>query len=280
MPNHRCALGTIAAARSKSFFLKRVSARASIVIIVIALVSVARTVAQETPKPGDQTGQENPKPPGQPQTIGGQVTGVAKKPVEIFNLLERKSIVFPDIAANTQPLSPAQKFKLFVDNSISVHAIMGSALGSAIGQADDSPTGFGQGWNAYGKRFGSSMARGASGEFFGTFVLASALHEDPRFFPEINPSFGHSVKYSVQRLFVTRNDAGRDVANVSGLLGPLLGEGLANAYWPDRNRTAGDTLLRYGVGLATRAGGNMLREYWPTVHRKLFRSAAPAPAGH
>jgi hypothetical protein len=273
-------MGTIAAGKSKSSFLKRVSARASTVIIVIAFVSAARTVAQETPKPADQTGQENPKPQAQPQTVGQQVTGLASKPVEIFNLLEQKSIVFPDIAANTEPLPATQKFKLFVDNSISVHAIMGSALGSAIGQAANSPTGFGQGWDAYGKRFGSSMARGASGEFFGTFVLASALHEDPRFFPEVNPSFGHSVKYSVQRLFVTRNDAGRDVANVSGLVGPLLGEGLANAYWPDRNRTAGDTLLRYGVGLASRAGGNLLREYWPTVHRKLFRSGAPAAAGH
>jgi hypothetical protein len=280
MPNRRSALGTIAAGKSKSSFLMRVSARAATAIIVIAFVSAAPTVAQETPKPADQTGQENPKPPGQSQTIGEHVSDAAKKPVEIFNLLEQKSIVFPDIAANTQPLSPAQKFKLFVDNSISVHAITASALGSAIGQAANSPTGFGQGWDAYGKRFGSSMARGASGEFFGTFMLASALHEDPRFFPEVNPRFGHAMKYSVQRLFVTRNDAGRDVANVSGLVGPLLGEGLANAYWPDRNRTAGDTLLRYGVGLAARAGGNMLREYWPTVYRKLNRSSAPAAAGH
>lgn len=279
MPNRRCALGTIAAGKSKLSFVKRVSARASVIIILIAFVSVVRTVAQENPKAPDQTAPETPKPSAQPETLAEQVSDAAKKPVAIFNLLERKSIVFPDIAANTQPLSPAQKFKLFVDNSVSVHTIMGSALGSAIGQADDSPTGFGEGWNAYGKRFGSSLARGASGEFFGTFVLASALHEDPRFFPEINPRLGHAVKYSVNRLFVTRNDAGRDVANVSGLVGPLLGEGLANAYWPDRNRTVGDTLLRYGLDLAARAGGNLLRDYWPVVYRKLDRNA-PAAAGH
>ncbi len=255
------------------------------------MVSAVRTGAQETAKAGDQTGQETTKAPdrtgqetpkqaGQPQTIGEQVTQAAKKPVEIFNLLERKSIVFPDIAADTQPLSPGQKFELFVDNSVSVHAVMGSVLGSAIGQAADSPTGFGQGWNAYGKRFGSSLARGASGEFFGTFVLASALHEDPRYFPQRDPGFARGVKYAVRRLFVARSDDGREVANVSGLLGPLLGEGLANAYWPDRNRTAGDTLLRYGVGLATRAGGNLMREYWPVLYRKLNHSGAPAGPRH
>ncbi len=254
--------------------------------MVIAMLSAVPIVAQETTTPHDQSGQENskaanqtaqqtPNQPGQSQTIGEHVSEVAKKPVDVFNLLQRKSIVFPDIAADTQPLSPGQKFELFVDNSVSVHAVMGSALGSAIGQADDSPTGFGQGWNAYGKRFGTSLARGASAQFFGTFVLASALHEDPRYFPQRNPGFARGVKYSLRRLFVTRSDDGREVANVSGLVGPLMAEGLANAYWPDSNRTAGDTLLRYGVGLATQAGANLLREYWPVIERKLNRAGTP-----
>lgn len=248
------------------------------VLILIALVSPARSVAQETPKPPAQTGQENPKPPGQNETLAQQVSDVAKRPVELFNLVDHKSIFFPDIAANTTALSPGQKLELFVDNSVSVHTILWSAFGSAAGQAVDSPTGFGQGWNAYGKRFGSSLARESSGQFFGTFMLASALHEDPRFFPEKNPGFAHGVKYSVKRIFETRNDAGQNVANVPGLLGPLLGEGLANAYYPDRNRTVGDTLLRYGLDLATRAGGNLMREYWPVLYRKLERSGSPAGA--
>ncbi len=261
-------------------------ARVAIIITAIAVVIPLGLAAQEaskTPdqtgqnsKPSDQPGQENPKPPDQPETLAEHVSDAAKKPAEIFNLLERKSIVFPDIAANTQALTPVQKFELFVDNSVSVNAIMESALGSAIGQADDSPTGFGEGWNAYGKRFGSSLARGASGEFFGTFILASALHEDPRFFPQKHPGLARGVKYSVRRIFVTRSDDGREVKNVSGLVGPLLGESLANAYWPDRNRTAGDTLFRYGLDLASRVGGNLLREYWPVIYRKIDRTGAAA----
>jgi hypothetical protein len=234
-----------------------------IAVVLIAIGCVDRAVAQETPKPPDQTNSPAAHAPSAAMKIPGK---------RFYNLLDKKSLVFPDIAASTEPLSAGQKFKLFVDNSISVHTIAWAALGSAVSQAADSPTGFGQGWDAYGKRFGSSMAREASGEFFGTFALASALHEDPRFFPEVNPSFGQSVKYSVQRLFVTRNDAGRDVANVSGLLGPALGEGLANAYWPERNRTVGDTFLRYGIDLASRAGGNLLREYWPVFYGKLRHS--------
>jgi len=238
-------------------------------VILVALVSVAGAVAQNAPKPA-----------GQSESLASQVSDAAKKPVQLFNLLDRKSIVFPDIAANTNPLSSGQKFELFVDNSISVHTILWSALGSSVGQAENSPTGFGQGWDAYGKRFGSSMARQASSQFFGTFVLASALHQDPRFFPEVNPGFFQAVKYSVTRVFVTRSDDGLRVMNTSGLIGPLLGEGLANAYWPDRNRTVGDTFFRYGLDLATRAGGNMLREYWPVVYRKMGHRTSAQGAAH
>lgn len=199
--------------------------------------------------------------------------------MNLYNLLQEKSIVFPDIADNMQPLSGGQKFQLFVDNSISVHTITWAAMGSSIGQADNSPTGFGQGWDAYAKRFGSSMARQSSSQFFGTFILASALHQDPRFYPETRPSFARAVKYSVQRVFITRSDDGRDVPNVSGLGGALMSEGLANVYWPERNRTVGDTFLRFGFDIATRAGGNMLREYWPVFYGKINHASRPA-AGH
>ena len=279
MANRRVATATLSAAKSHLSLFLQLSASASLVVLLATFVLGGRAVAQDTAKPPDQTGQQPSKTPGQTdKTLGQHVSNTAMQPVKIFNLLDRKSLFFPDIAASTEPLSTGGKFKLFADNSISLHAIGGAALGAAISQASNSPTGRGQGWDAYGERFGSSMARTASQEFFGTFILASALHEDPRFFPEVNPGFSHSVKYSVQRLFVTRNDSGRDVANVSGLLGPLFAEGLANAYWPERNRTVGDTFMRYGIDLATRAGGNMLREYWPRVERK-FRGGSSAARG-
>jgi len=219
----------------------------------------------------DQNASEAPATTTPPSKIPG---------VALYNLLQKKSVVFPDIAASQERLSTAQKFELFVDNSGSVHTLSWSILGAALGQAANSPTGFGQGWDAYAKRFGASMARGASNEFFGTFVISSVLHLDPRFYPEVNPTLTQAAKYSVQRVFIMRNDEGRDVVAWSRLVGPLMAESLANVYWPERNRTVGDTLFRYGVDLATRAGGNMLREYWPVVYRKLGHSTTTTAPRH
>ena len=156
-----------------------------------------------------------------------------------------------------------------MNNSASLSTLVASAFSAGIGQAEDYPHGYGQGAEGYGKRFGASMARTASNEFFGTFMLASMLGQDPRFFPQADPTLGGSIKYAVKRVFVTRNDEGNDVANWSGLLGPLMGEGLANAYWPEEDRTAGQTFKRYGVDIGTRAGFNILRNYWPVLFKKL-----------
>ncbi len=163
-----------------------------------------------------------------------------------------------------------------MDNSVSVNTITAAFLGSLVGQAHDAPTGFGEGWNAYGKRFGADMARSASSEMFATFLLGSALHQDPRFYAEINPRFFHAMKYSLQRVFIMQDDNGLQVVAWSRLLGPAMAEGLANVYWPERNRTVGDTLFRYGLDLATRATGNMLREYFPVLVTKMSHSR---PAG-
>ena len=228
----------------------------------------------------DTSAQEPKAPPSPTARPSGDTAPAARssRPVALYNFLDRKSFIFPDIAMSTERLSTGKKFELFVDNSISLDTVIYAAAGSAIGQALNSPTGFGQGWENYGKRFGTSMARQASAEFFGTFIIASATHEDPRFYAEVNPSFGRAVKYSLKEVFVMRNDDGHDVVAWSRLGGPLLGEGLANVYWPDRNRTVGDTFLRYGIDIAVKAGGNLLREYWPVLSSKMRHEPQPAPA--
>src|SRR5215468_1165198 len=196
------------------------------------------------------------------------------------------SFVFPDIATSPGPLTPAGKFKLFVNQSISPPYIFVAASGAALDQARDVPEGFGQGWDAYGSRFGASMARASSSSFFGSFVFASWLHQDPRFFPQSKPSFWRSLKYSTQRIVITRNDSGKDGFNTSGLLGPLVAEGLANVYLPSSEQTVGKTLSRFAIDLACRVGGNMFKNYWPTFFHNMGLNRLKvipdpnAPLGH
>jgi hypothetical protein len=113
------------------------------------------------------------------------------------------------------------------------------------------------------------MARSASSNLFGTFLLASVLHEDPRFYVKQNLPFTAAVKYSAVRMAITRSDSGERTVNFSGLLGPLAGEVLANTYYPAGNRGFDSTAIRYASDLGWKFGGNLLRQYWPKINRKL-----------
>ena len=179
--------------------------------------------------------------------------------------MSNRSLIFPDIAYSAAPLSTGQKFKLFVNQSISPPYLLAAGISAGVSQARDVPAAYGQGWDAYGSRYGATLARASSTSFFGTFVFASALHQDPRFYPQAHPTLWGSVKYSAQRIFVTRTDSGKNTFNASGLLGPLAAEALANVYLPQSEQTGAKNAQRYGTDLAWRFGANMFKNYWPTI---------------
>src|SRR5260370_1086693 len=105
--------------------------------------------------------------------------------------------------------------------------------------------------------------------FFGTFVISSLLHRDPRYFVTLHGGAGHRIGYALSRIVVARTDDGKDAANWAGMLGPLLAESLANSYLPVKEQTAGRTFQRYGIRIGLNTASNALKEYWPTIFRNL-----------
>lgn len=193
----------------------------------------------------------------------------AKKTTRFLGYATNKSLIFPDIATSPGALTAPAKFKLFVNQSISPPYVLAAALTAAFNQARDVPPGYGQGWDAYASRFGADMARASSNSFFGTFLIASVLHQDPRFFPESEPTMWRTVNYSAKLIVLTRDDSGKTVFNSSGLLGPLASEGLANLYLPASEQTIAKTATRFAVDLAWRFAGNMFKNYWPAVFHNM-----------
>lgn len=193
-----------------------------------------------------------------------------------IGLVARRSFFYPELATTPGPLSAEQKFKLFLTKSMSPPQLLGSLAVAGITQATDRFPGYGQGGEGFAKRFGASMATGASSNFFGTFVLASILHEDPRYFPRLEGGFGKRVGYALRRVVVTPKDGEGETFNWSGTMGALGAEGLANSYLPDGERTVGKTFQRYGIRMGFGAANNVLKEYWPTIFKRL-RIAKVAP---
>lgn len=235
----------------------------------VILLSVEAVAAQQEPKPKDLPEAPVPKQEQAPHKRDRAFRTTV-------DVLGRRSIFFPDLAASPGPLNSKQKLELFVDKSIAPSRFLSSAAGAGIHQALDSLPAYGQGMSGYGKRLGSSLATGASTEFFGTFLFASLMHRDPRYFVSSHGGPWRRIGYGVSRLVITRTDAGTEGANLPGLLGPLFAESLANSYLPVKEQTAGRTFSRCGIRLGFTAGSNIVKEYWPTIFRSL-RIAKIAP---
>src|SRR5229473_850319 len=236
-------------------------------VLMLALAPVG--AAQQDPKQKDLPDAPAPKQGNVPQKHQNAVNTT-------IEVLGRRSVFFPNIATSMGPLSTKQKFELFAGESVAPSRFLSSAAGAGISQARNSLDGYGQGAGGYGKRFGSSMATAASNNFFGTFVISSLLHRDPRYFVTLHGGAGHRIGYALSRIVVARTDEGKDAANWAGMLGPLLAESLANSYLPAKEQTAGGTFQRFGWRIGLNAASNSLREYWPTIFRNLrITRAAP-----
>jgi len=233
---------------------------------VVAQRAVATDTLPEAPVAKEQTA-----PPAEARPQGGWKKKVA--------ILGRKSVFFPELAHERGPLATRQKLQLAIDEAIAPSRLLSSAFASAIYQARDSFPGYGQGWDGYAKRYGASLATNASYKAFGTFLLPSMLHQDPRYFVKLQGRPRTRIFYALSRVIITPTDSGRQTINISGLLGGIMAEGLANSYLPDEERTSGKTFKRFGVRVGWSALGNVVKEYWPNISRRLRLSKVVSDSG-
>jgi len=247
-------------------FFHRSARRAGLLLMVLLLPFSPVLFAQQPAGAGTT----NPSLPDSPQPKQqGTPTSTEGTTSRFIGYMTNRSILFPDIATSAGPMTTGDKFKLFVNQSISPPYILAAGVSAAYNQARDIPEEYGQGWDAYGSRYGASLARASSDSFFGTFLFTSVLHEDPRFFPQSHPTFWGSVKYSAQRVFVTRTDSGQNTFNASGVVGSLAAEALANSYLPHSEQTGAANAERFATDLGWKFAGNMFKNYWPTIFRDM-----------
>ncbi len=177
-----------------------------------------------------------------------------------------------EMADKVCPMTVGEKGQLWLRHTYSPFNVVAAAGSAAIWQATQSRhEGFGQGWDAYGSRFGAAMANRESSDFFKTFVLSSALRMDPRYFRQGSGSFGSRFGYAISRVVVGRTDHGHATFNAPEILGSVGSAGLSNVYYPESDRTASRTLESAALNIAADAGWNVLKEFGPELRRMFGR---------
>lgn len=170
----------------------------------------------------------------------------------------------PD-APSYRPLTPRQKFNLFVHSTYSPDmgfSILGDAL---IAQASGAWPKFGGGMEGFGNRLGASAAGEEAASFFSGFLFPTMFHQDPRYFRSHQTRIIDRLAYAASRVIVGRSDDGRTVFNYSAISGQFVQAALSNAYIPYRNETVSGTIENALAGLSGVAQAQILNEFWPDI---------------
>jgi hypothetical protein len=145
--------------------------------------------------------------------------------------------------------------------------LVGEAAGAGIGQWLNSPEEWGQGWNAYGKRFGSNLAYNAIRQTI-TYGGSHLFEEDTRYFASGKTGFRARAAHALLSTFTARHADGRDSFSISGTAGVIGASAISSVWGPPSWKTPGNIAENAGISFAATAAGNFVREFLPDVFRR------------
>jgi len=164
----------------------------------------------------------------------------------------------PDAA----PLTSKLKFELAARSVLDPVTLLMVGGAAGVEQAQNHFSGYGQGAEGYGKRFGANYADAVIGTFIGSAILPSILKQDPRYFYKGTGSTSSRFLYAIANAFICKGDNRRWQPNYSNMVGSLAAGAMSNLYYPKQNRNGwGLTFENAAIGLGAGALSNVLQEF-------------------
>jgi hypothetical protein len=232
--------------------------------------------ASPAQSPGTSSGEESERQKAQEQLdkqLHQRVFGV----MATFNTTNNRDAL---------PLSAKQKYQLFFKSATDPWPFVLTAVGAGIDQAQNSFPEYGQGVEGYAKRWGAGYTDYFTGNLLGNAVLASMFREDPRYFQKGTGSFTSRALWAAGGTVWCKRDNGTWGPNYANVLGNLMGAAVSNLYYPESDRTVGETFERGFTVTAQAIIGSEVIEFWPDMVRhhkrkqaeKLARQGLQSPA--
>ena len=173
-------------------------------------------------------------------------------------------------APHPAPLTSKQKFALAWKTTVDPVSFGLIGVIAGIEQEQNAFSGYGQGAEGYGKRYGASYANFVSGTFIGSAILPWLLKQDPRYFYKGSGSKRSRILYALANSVICKGDNGNWQPNYSSILGNLAAGAISNLYYPAKDRDrVGLTFEGGAIGIGATAGANLIQEFFI---RKLTRN--------
>jgi hypothetical protein len=166
-------------------------------------------------------------------------------------------------------LTPKEKAWLAFRNMFDPYngiTIVGS---SAIYVGANSHSAYGPGMAGLGRNVGVSFTEDLTGEFFGTFLIPSIVHQDPHYHRLPDASMKRRIAHAIYQVVWTHGDDGNEMLNYADLVGFAIDDEIGNFYVPGQRTDVRSSAERYATGLATAPIENFIIEFFPDVARHI-----------
>jgi hypothetical protein len=200
--------------------------------------------------------------PGAQASAGAQPVPCPPQPAK--NWFER-FLTGPEV----KPLTPREKAQLAARNLLDPFNAFTILSSSAIAVGANAHSAYGPGMKGFGKDVGSSYTQDITGEFFGTFLIPSIVHQDPHYHRMPTASIPRRVGHAIEQVVWTQGDNAKGMVNYGDLVGFAIDDEVGNLYVPGRRTNLPSSSERYAVALATAPTDNFITEFLPDIARRI-----------
>ena len=168
-----------------------------------------------------------------------------------------------------KPFTPEEKARLAAHNLLDPFNLLTIGGEAAISVGANSHSPYGPGMKGWAKYSGVSFTQDMTGEFFGTFLIPSLVHQDPHYHRMPNAGIKRRILHATLQVVWTQGDNGKGMINYGNVAGFAIDDAIANLYVPGERTNVPSTVSRYGIGLATAPIDNYVVEFLPDVARHI-----------
>jgi hypothetical protein len=169
---------------------------------------------------------------------------------------------WPDVV----PLTARDNLRSAARGVIDPFNLLTIAADAAIGIASDPNSPYGPGMRGFSKYAGVSLTEDMTGEFFGTFLVPSLVHQDPHYHREPFMPVRHRILHAITQIVWTQSYTGKPMFNYANFVGGAATAAVSNTFVPGPNRQGfGNTAERLALAFAISPSGNLIEEFVPDL---------------
>jgi len=236
--------------------------------ILYLLLSVGWAARAQDPSPTSHAPEPTSAAQEKAEVNPGGASKIAGYVFELFNMAgTEKSNQF-------RALTQSERNSLYFKSMVNPLSFVRVAASAGIDQAKDKPDEWKQGASGYGKRYLNIFAQ-YSIQRTVTYGLASALHEDNRYFNSGKQAFWPRAGYALSSGILARRDDGIRRFSFSLVGGVAAGAFLARTWLPSSQSSAKDGAISFGISMGTNIGFGVVKEFLPDMVRPLIKKRKP-----